>query len=116
MPRSARFRASAVGPVPADAPAVDRRTHGVPPPQGGLLLLVIVTARLRERFEAEPWRTAHKLLERLQDEKPGLYPVGLLRTLQRRLKIWRRDKAHDPVFGTTPAEEAPVPIPLQSVT
>jgi hypothetical protein len=43
--------------------------------------------RLREWFEAEPWRTA---LERLQDEEPGIYPVGLLRTLQRRLKIWRR--------------------------
>jgi hypothetical protein len=78
--------------------------------------LVVVTAQLRDWFESEPWRTARELLERLQDEQPGIYPVGLLRTLQRRLKIWRRDKAHELVFGATPAEVAPVPVPLHSVT
>ncbi len=78
--------------------------------------LVVVTAQLHDWFEAEPWRTARELLERLQNEQPGTYPVGLLRTLQRRLKIWRRDKAHELVFGTTPAEVEPVPVPLQSVT
>jgi hypothetical protein len=53
--------------------------------------LVAVTAQLHDWFEAEPWRTARELLDRLQDEQPGDYAVGLLRTLQRRLKNWRRD-------------------------
>jgi hypothetical protein len=65
--------------------------------------LVVVTTQLRDWFEAEPWRTARELLERLQDEQPGTYPVGLLRTLQCRLKGWRRDKAHQLVFGTMAA-------------
>ena len=78
--------------------------------------LVSVTAQLHDWFEAEPWRTARELLERLQDEQPGTYPVGLLRTLQRRLKIWRRDKAHELVFGGTPAGVEPAPAPPRSVT
>ena len=67
-----------------------------------------VTAQLHAWFEAEPWRTARELLDRLQEEQPGAYAVGLLRTLQRRLKIWRRDKAHELVFGATPVEVEPV--------
>jgi hypothetical protein len=78
--------------------------------------LVAVTAQLHGWFEAEPWRTARELLERLQVEQPGTYPAGLLRTLQRRVKVWRRDKAHDLVFGATPAGVAPAPAPLDSVT
>jgi hypothetical protein len=39
------------------------------------------------------------LLERLQAEYPDSYPTGLLRTLQRRLKIWRSEIAHTMVFG-----------------
>jgi hypothetical protein len=54
---------------------------------------------LREWFEAEPWRTGRELLERLQAENPGVYPDGQLRTLQRRLKIWRQATAHKMVFG-----------------
>jgi len=77
---------------------------------------VAVTAQLHEWFEAEPWRTGRELLERLQDEQPGTYAVGLLRTLQRRLKGWRRDKAHELVFGATPVEVEFVPVPLRSVT
>ena len=78
--------------------------------------LVTVTAQLHDWFEAEPWRTARELLERLQDEQPGTYPVGLLRTLQRRLKDWRRDKAHELVFGATSAEIEPALAQLHSVT
>ena len=78
--------------------------------------LVAVTAQLHDWFEAEPWRTGRELLERLQDEQPGTYPVGLLRTLRRRLKGWRRDKAHELVFGATPAGGEPVPAHLHSVT
>jgi len=53
-----------------------------------------VTEQMHAWFNAEPWRTSRELLERLQAQHPGIYPNGLLRTLQRRLKIWchqRRD-------------------------
>jgi hypothetical protein len=59
-----------------------------------------VTTELRGWFEAEPWHTSRELLERLQAERPGVYPDGQLRTLQRRLKEWRREAAHRMVFGT----------------
>ena len=62
-----------------------------------------VTAQVREWFEAEPWRTSRELLERLQAERPGAYPDGQLRTLQRRLKGWRRDVAHTLAFGAAGA-------------
>ncbi len=78
-----------------------------------------VAAQMREWFEAEPWRTSRELLERLQDEHPGVYPDGQLRTVQRRLKGWRRELAHTLVFGpTSPDELAPTfaSPPLQSVT
>ncbi len=66
--------------------------------------LARVTDQLHAWFDAEPWRTGRELLEQLQAEHPGLYPDHLLRTLQRRLKIWRREKAHAMVFGTTHAD------------
>src|SRR5271156_5903397 len=59
-----------------------------------------VTTGLRGWFEAEPWHTSRELLERLQAERPGASPDGQLRTLQRRLKEWRREAAHQMVFGT----------------
>jgi len=55
-------------------------------------------------------------LERLQAEQPGTYPARQLRTLQRRLKDWRRDKAHELVFGATAPAVEPVPAPLYTVT
>ena len=58
-----------------------------------------VTGQLRSWFEAEPWRTGRELLERLQTEYPDAYADHLLRTLQRRLKIWRGEMAHTLVFG-----------------
>ena len=58
-----------------------------------------VTAQVHGWFQAEPWRTSRELLERLQAERPGACPDGQLRTLQRRLKGWRRDVAHTLVFG-----------------
>jgi hypothetical protein len=61
---------------------------------------VSVTAQMRAWFEAEPWRTSRELFERLQSEQPGSYPDGQLRTLQRRVKGWRRDLAHQLVFGS----------------
>jgi len=47
--------------------------------------LAEVNAQLQAWFDAEPWRTSRELLERLQEEYPGLYPDHLLRTLQRRV-------------------------------
>ncbi len=66
--------------------------------------LAQVTEQLHAWFDEEPWRTGRELLERLQAEHPDLYPDHLLRTLQRRLKDWRRAKAHAMVFGTTHAD------------
>ncbi len=63
--------------------------------------LATVTTELRGWFEVEPWRTSRELFERLQTEYPGIYPGGQLRTLQRRIKEWRREVAHRMVFGTT---------------
>jgi hypothetical protein len=63
-----------------------------------------VTTELRRWFEAEPWHTSRELLERLQAQYPGVYPEGQLRTLQRRLKEWRREAAHRMVFGTMTAD------------
>jgi len=70
---------------------------------------VIVTTQLYEWFKAEPWRTGRELLMRLQAEHPGAYPEGLLRTVQRRLKIWRSELAHVMVFGL-PLSERNEPV------
>ena len=72
---------------------------------------VAVTAEIRTWFGAEPWRTSRELFERLQAAHPGTFPDGQLRTLQRRIKDWRRERAHEMVFGAiggqpTPADEA----------
>jgi len=56
---------------------------------------------LRQWFDAEPERTGRELFERLQAEHPGVYPDGQLRTLQRRLKGWRREAARRLVFATS---------------
>ncbi len=62
-----------------------------------------VTDELRAWFDEEPWRTSRELLERLQAEYPEKYPDLLLRTMQRRVKIWRKEKgSHDCVFQYVP--------------
>ena len=58
-----------------------------------------VTAELRAWFDADPSQTGRALLERLQGEHPDRYPDRLLRTLQRRLKVWRGEMAKALVFG-----------------
>jgi len=60
-----------------------------------------VDGQLREWFETEPWRTSRELLERLQSECPGAYQDKLLRTLQRRVKAWRRTVAQRMIFGAS---------------
>ena len=51
--------------------------------------LVAVTDELRAWFEADPSQTGRDLLVRLQAVYPGRYRDALLRTMQRRLKVWR---------------------------
>jgi hypothetical protein len=72
--------------------------------------LAAVTDELRAWFNADPASTGRQLLERLQATHPGFYPDGLVRTVQRRLKIWRSEMAHALVFGRgaqTPSRDAP---------
>ena len=54
----------------------------------------------------EPDRNAVELLHRLQGEHPGEYPGALLRTLQRRVKLWRRAAARRLVFTEDDAVRA----------
>jgi len=63
--------------------------------------LVAVTDELRAWFEADPSRSGSELLVRLQTAYPGCYPDGLIRTVQRRLKVWRGEIASALVFGTS---------------
>jgi hypothetical protein len=72
--------------------------------------LVAVTAQLRAWFDADPSRTGRELLERLQVEYPNCYPDRLLRTVQRRLKVWRGEMARALVFGS-PGASRPEPVP-----
>jgi hypothetical protein len=50
-------------------------------------------------LEASPDESAKGLLKRLQQEHPGVYSDGHLRSLQRRVKDWRRKMALHLVFG-----------------
>jgi hypothetical protein len=67
---------------------------------------------MREWFAAAPWQTSRELFERLQREHPGAFPDGQRRTLQRRLKAWRFEKAHQMVFGTAITGDAAAAISL----
>ena len=51
-------------------------------------------------LQDQPDRTGAQMLERLQAEYPKQYPDRLLRTLQRRLNLWRRAAARKLVFMT----------------
>ena len=46
--------------------------------------------RVVQWLEAEPDRTAKELFDRLRREPPGMFVPSQLRTLQRRVKDWRR--------------------------
>lgn len=48
--------------------------------------------------EAQPGSTGRELLERLQEAQRGEYPDSLLRTVQRRVKVWRRANVTAMVF------------------
>ena len=57
-----------------------------------------VWPRVLAWLQEEPDRTGSELLLRLQEERPGEFPDAQLRTLQRRLKVWRRAAARKLVF------------------
>lgn len=61
---------------------------------------------LRGWLALDPDRTAVQLLERLQEEKPGEFCIGHLRTLQRRVKAWRSARARELVFGNAELQRA----------
>ena len=70
--------------------------------------------RVVEWLEAEPHRTAKELFDRLRREHPGMFPPGQLRTLQRRVKDWRRLAARrlvfaDPIGASGGAAASPKP-------
>jgi len=79
--------------------------------------LVEVTGQLKRWFEDEPWRSGRELLEKLQAEQPGDYPEGLLRTVQRRVKIWQSEQACALVFThSSAAPKAAGETGLQAMT
>jgi transposase InsO family protein len=55
--------------------------------------------KIRGWLDTAPDLDAVSMLRRLQTERPGVYADGVARTLQRRLKHWRREVAHRLVFG-----------------
>src|SRR6266446_3530356 len=59
---------------------------------------------MRPRRRSSCFLPGCELFERLQAEHPGVYPNGQLRTLQRRLKGWRREAARRLVFATPTME------------
>lgn len=52
--------------------------------------MAAVENELYQWFLAAPERTAQSLLQELQTCYPDHYPDALLRTLQRRVRLWRR--------------------------
>lgn len=50
-------------------------------------------------LEESPEQTAKALFQRLQSERPNLFPNHQLRTLQRRVRQWRMQRARRLVFG-----------------
>ncbi len=58
-----------------------------------------VWPRVCEWLDAAPDRTADEILRRLQGEAPGQFIDGQLRTLQRRVKEWRREAVRNLVFN-----------------
>ena len=47
-------------------------------------------------------------LERLRAAHPGTHPDNLLRTIQRRVKVWRSEMARTMVFDDLPAADDPI--------
>jgi hypothetical protein len=61
---------------------------------------------VRTWLEAEPDRIGRELFVRLQDERPGVFPDGQLRTFQRRVREWRHAAARHLVFASPSTDAA----------
>ena len=105
--------APARGPAPSrpDLPRQEGLDSAPPAPRGRRRPdpLAAVTTELRAWFDEDQSQTGRELLTRLQNLHPDVYPDGLLRTVQRRLRIWRAEVARQLVFG--PDDRAPVDGP-----
>jgi hypothetical protein len=86
------WRGGEIRPTARPKPAAKRERRRPDP-------LLAVTAELEEWYQAEPWRTSREFLERVQAKYPGRYADGLIRTVQRRIKIWRGARARELMFG-----------------
>ena len=67
--------------------------------------------RVLQWLEAEPDRTAKELFDRLQREHPGMFVPGQLRTLQRRVKDWRRLEARRLILADPLDRDADPEVP-----
>ena len=61
-------------------------------------------------LQAEPETDANIIFKRLQEKYPGTYSDGQLRTLQRRIKDWRKVLARSFVFEDTPDTTEPISV------
>ena len=68
--------------------------------------LEAVTSDLKAWLKADPGVTGRQLLDRLQEADPETHPDTLIRTVQRRLKLWRRERAKALVLGPSATAEA----------
>jgi hypothetical protein len=68
--------------------------------------LAAVTTELKAWFDEEPGITGAALLERLQQRHAGAYPDHLIRTVQRRVKVWRQERARALVLDLAAATGA----------
>ena len=66
--------------------------------------------RVVEWLEAEPHRSAKELFGRLQREHPGMFLPGQLRTLQRRVRDWRRLAARRLIFAAPMGSPQGAPV------
>ncbi|WP_250514606.1 hypothetical protein [Caballeronia sp. INDeC2] len=64
--------------------------------------------KILEWLETEPGITAKQLYERLTAMAPTLYSGAQLRTLQRRVKVWRSDRARELVTRILSGADAEV--------
>jgi hypothetical protein len=68
------------------------------------ILTLRVWPKILIRLQSEPEATAKTLLERLDQKFRSQFPEGRLRTLQRRVREWRRVTAREVVFGSQDAK------------
>ena len=68
--------------------------------------LAAVTTDLKAWFDEEPGITGAALLERLQQRHAGAYPSHLIRTVQRRVKVRRQERARALVLDLATATGA----------